>query len=184
VIVIRFLITALLFQHPIFDLSHNLIVFGFLIVALCIQHPIHEFSHVIAARLCGEKITRIQWLTYNGGTRVLYENEPDSSSEKISKKWLFISGAGFITTTILGYLFTILYFVASNDWLKLLLFAFSFVFLFCDSLYFLGGSIGNFGDVVGVRETIKISRKLSILLCDAAFAFHLVIIIRCFCFPI
>jgi len=64
------------------------------------------------------------------------------------------------------------------------LFAFSFVFLFCDSLYFLGGSIGNFGDVVGVRETIKISRKLSILLCDAAFAFHLVIIIRCFCFPI
>jgi hypothetical protein len=70
-----------------------LIALGLSFLALCIQHPIHEFSHVIATQLCGEKVTRIQWLSYHGGTRVFYENEPDFMSENINRKWVFIAGA-------------------------------------------------------------------------------------------
>jgi hypothetical protein len=56
--------------------------------------------------------------------------------------------------------------------------------LVVDSLYFLVGSIGDFGDIVGVRETMKIPKKPTTLLCAAIFAFNLAIILRCFYFPL
>ncbi len=161
-----------------------LVALGFSFVALCIQHLIHEFSHLIAARLCGEKVIRIQWLTYHGGTRVFYENEPDLSSENISRKWALIAGAGFITTTILGYIYTAAYFVVPNHLIKAILCFFSIVFLAVDSMYFLIGSIGNFGDIVGVQKIMKIPKEFATLLCAAVFVFHLAIIIRCFYFPL
>jgi len=115
---------------------------------------------------------------------VFYENEPDLSSENINRKWIFIAGAGFITTTILGYLFTVAYFVVSNNLLKTILCFFSIIFLVVDSLYFLIGSIGDFGDIIGVREIMKISKGLTTLLCAAVFAFHLAIIHLCFYLPL
>ncbi len=161
-----------------------LVALGFSLAALIFQHLIHELSHVLAARLCGEKVIRVQWLTYHGGTRVFYENEPDPGSEETNKKWMLIAGSGFITTTILGYLFTVLYFVVANGLLKAILCYFSVIFLVVDSLYFFIGSIGNFGDVTGVRKMARISRRLSILLCIAILAIHLAIIIRCFYLPL
>jgi hypothetical protein len=130
--------------------------------------------------LFGEKVTHIQWLTYYGGTRVFYENEPDFTQSHISKKWAAISGAGFIATTIPGYLFTILYFVVANAWVKTGLCFFSIIFLVADSGYFLIGSIFNFGDVVGIRETLKLSKWISVAICAGVFLLHCAVIYGCF----
>ncbi|MDK2813446.1 MAG: hypothetical protein PWQ08_701 [Clostridiales bacterium] len=161
----------------------HLISFGLALVAVCSQHVLHELSHAVVARLFGVRVTRIQWLTYHGGTRVFYEDEPDLTSDNISKKWAFIAGAGFLTTTTLGYFFTAAYFLVPNNTLKIGLCFFSIIFLFVDSLYFLIGSIGDFGDVVGIRKIMKLPKKLTILICTVIFLFHLAIILRIFYFP-
>lgn len=146
------------------------------LLASCLQHLIHEFSHVLAAMITGEKVTHIQWFTYHGGSRVFYENEPDLNTENINKKWIFIAGAGFLVTTLLGYLFTMLYFIVSNNWLKIILCLFAFIFIISDSLYFLIGSILNFGDVIGIRKTLKMPKWLSIILCAGIFTVHCIAI--------
>ena len=161
----------------------HLISLGLALVALCFQHLLHELSHVAAARLFGVRVMRIQWLTYQGGTRVFYENEPDLTSDNISKKWAVIAGAGFFTTTILGYLFTAAYFLVSNNILKICLCFFSIIFLLVDSLYFMIGSIGHFGDIVGIQKIMKIPQRLTILICAILFLFHLAIVLRSFYFP-
>jgi hypothetical protein len=149
-------------------------------VALCFQHPIHELSHVAAARMFSEKVIRIQWLNYQGGTRVFYKNEPDLSFQNVDKKWIFIAGAGFFTTTILGYFFAVLYFVVSIGLLKAILCLFSIIFLLTDCLYFLIGSIGNFGDITGIRKIMKMSKTLSTIVCAAVFILHVIVINLCF----
>lgn len=168
----------------------HLISFGLALVTVCSQHVLHELSHAVVARLFGVRVTRIQWLTYHGGTRVFYENEPDfisddinNTSDSISKKWAVIASAGFLTTTTLGYFFTAAYFLVPNNTLKIGLCFFSIIFLFVDSLYFLIGSIGDFGDVVGIRKIMKLPKKLTILICTVIFLFHLEIILRSFYFP-
>jgi len=162
----------------------HLISLGLALVALCFQHLLHELSHVAAARLFGVRVMRIQWLTYQGGTRVFYENEPDLTSDNISKKWAAIAGAGFLTTTILGYLFTAAYFLVSNNTLKISLCFFSIIFLLVDSLYFIIGSIGHFGDIVGIQKIMKIPQRLTILICTVIFLFHLAIVLRSFYFSV
>jgi len=152
----------------------------FCLIALCVQHIVHEYSHVLVAAIFKERVTHIQWLTYHGGTRVFYENEPDLSSQFINKKWAVISGAGYITTSLLSYLFVFLYFSVSNDWVKTGLCFFAIIFLIIDSLYFVLGSIFNFGDIIGVRRTIKMSRWLSILLSVIVFLLHCAIVYFCF----
>jgi hypothetical protein len=141
---------------------------------------IHEYAHVIAAALFKVKVTHIQWLTYHGGTRVFYENEPDLSSPCIPKKWAFISGAGFAATALSSYLFLLLYFLISNAWIKTGLCFFSIMFLIIDSLYFLLGSIFNFGDITGVRKTLGIPKWLSVVLCASVFSLHCAIAYLCF----
>ena len=157
-----------------------IIVIGFSFIALCFQHIIHEYSHVIAAAIFKEKVSRIQWLTYHGGTRVFYENEPDLSSQNIQKKWAVISGAGFITTALLSYLFLLLYFLIENAWIKTGLCFFAIMFLMVDSLYFALGSIFNFGDIIGVRKTLGISKRISVVLCVTVFLLHCAIAYLCF----
>ena len=154
------------------------IIFTF--VALCFQHIIHEYSHVLTALICKEKVSHIQWLTYHGGTRVFYENEPDLSSKCINKKWTIISGAGFVSTAVLGYLFSCLYLLVGNAWIKTGLCFFTIIFLVVDSLYFVLGSIFDFGDIIGVRKTINMAKWLSVLLCSALFLLHCTISYFCF----
>jgi hypothetical protein len=157
-----------------------IIVIGFSFIALCFQHIIHEYSHVLAAVILKEKVSHIQWLTYHGGTRVFYENEPDLSSRNIPKKWAVISGAGFITTTLLSYLFLLLYFIIENVWIKTGLCFFTIMFLIVDSLYFMLGSIFNFGDIIGVRKTLNISKLVSVVICTTIFLLHCAIAYFCF----
>ena len=172
-------------------MAAHLISLGLALVAVCFQHLLHELSHVAAARLFGVRVMRIQWLTYQGGTRVFYENEPDfisddisNTSGSISKKWAVIAGAGFLTTTTLGYLFTAAYFLVPNSTLKIGLCFFSIVFLLVDSLYFMIGSIGHFGDIVGIQKIMKLPKSQTILICTLLFLFHLAIVLRSFYFPI
>jgi len=44
------------------------------------------------AELLGEKVKKIQWLTYHGGTRIYFENEP-GFNKTVDKKWTVIAAA-------------------------------------------------------------------------------------------
>ena len=156
------------------------IVITFSLVALCFQHIIHEYSHVLTAAIFKEKVSRIQWFTYHGGTRVFYENEPDLSSEHIHKKWAVISGAGFVSTAIFSYMFLLLYFLVESAWIKTGLCFFAIMFLVVDSLYFALGSIFDFGDIIGVRKTVHMAKWVSIVICTTIFSLHCAIAYFCF----
>ena len=152
------------------------LVIALSLIALCVQHIIHEYAHVLAALLFGERVSRIQWLTYHGGTRVFYENEPDLDSPNIDRKWALISGAGFISTIVLGYLFLFSYFLVENTWVKTGLCFFAIIFLIVDSLYFAIGSIFDFGDILGVRKTLNMSKQLSVFLSVTVFLVHCAVV--------
>ena len=154
---------------------NRFVVFIFALISLCLQHPLHEYAHVIVAKLLGEKVIRIQWLTYHGGTRVFYENEP-SFETIISKKWALIAGAGYIVTNCLAYIFVYLYIILPFGLIKAFVCILSIVFLLCDSLYFVLGSIMNFGDIVGIQKTLKLPRWLCIFLCFMIFTLNITLV--------
>ena len=110
---------------------------------------------------------------------MFYENEPDFTTKSVEKKWALISGAGFIVSSILGYFFTGLFFVTEN-YIKTSLCFFAIIFLVVDSLYFFLGSVFNFGDIVGVRESLIIPKWVSIIICAVMFIFHCSIITMSF----
>ena len=62
------------------------------VIAGYLQHIVHECAHVFAAELLGEKVRKIHWFTYHGGTRVYFENEPDFN-RAAGKKWAAIAAA-------------------------------------------------------------------------------------------
>jgi hypothetical protein len=151
------------------------------LVALVFQHIIHEFSHVIAAKCMGIPVLKIQWLTYHGGTRIFYADEPDLNNDKnIPKKWALISGAGFVVTNIFGYFGAIVLWNINNNaiyrLMNLVLTFFVLVFLMVDCIYFLLGSIFNFGDIIGVRAVLKISRRTAIIANIIFITLHFIII--------
>lgn len=153
------------------------LIFAF--VGIIIQHPLHELSHVAMAKIFGEKVTRIQWLTYQGGTRVFYQNEPDFNM-KIPKKWAWISSAGYLTTNLCGYLLVLIYFLLPNGMVKAFVCILSIVFLLADSSYFVLGSVFNFGDVIGIKKTLNISKTLTIAISSLVLAFNCFIIWKAF----
>lgn len=147
----------------------RMIAAALMLAALALQHIVHELSHALAAKCCGIKVLRIQWLTYRGGTRVFFENEPDFDVEKpIDKKWAVIAGAGIAVTSVIGYICAALVLLPGlglAPWGKLLCTFIAVAFLMVDSLYFLLGSVLHFGDVVGLRKTLGITKPVSVLLC-------------------
>lgn len=151
----------------------TVLIFAF--ISLCLQHPTHEYAHVIVAKLLGEKVTHIQWLTYHGGTRVFYENEPNFEST-VSKKWAMIAGAGYIVTNCLAYIFVCFYLFIPLGLLKAFLCILSIVFLLCDSLYFVLGSMLNFGDIVGIKKALNLPRWFCILLCYIILIFNIILV--------
>jgi hypothetical protein len=155
-------------------MMNRFIVLIFALAAICLQHPIHEYAHAVTAKLLGEKVVQIQWLTYFGGTRVFYENEPNYESA-VAKKWAVIAGAGYITTNSLAYIFVCIYYCLSSGWIKAFVCILSIIFLLCDSLYFALGSVFNFGDVVGVRNALKLSHKRSVFLCFTILVINIAI---------
>lgn len=140
-----------------------------------LQHIVHECAHVFVAKLLGEKIKKIQWLTYHGGTRVFFENEP-VFNKSTSKKWAAIAAAGYVTTNVIGYCLIFVYHFAQNIFLKRFCCVAAIIFLIIDSLYFVLGSVGDFGDIIGIRKTLHIPKWVSILLSASVMALNIFII--------
>jgi len=142
-----------------------------LLLVLLLQHIIHEYAHVLIAKVVGVRTIRIQWFTYSKivlGTKVFFENEPTFNEENLGKKWGWISIAGLMSTLPIGYIFTIIYLIYSkymDNWLMLVVWLFSVVFLICDPLYFFIGSVLSLGDVVGFRKVFNIKKSVSIIVC-------------------
>ena len=133
------------------------------IIAICIQHIIHEYAHVLTAKIFGEKVLKVQWLTYHGGTRVFYENEPDYT-KPIAKKWAVIAAGGYIATNVIGYCLILPSHMMPIYYLRYFCYIASMMFLFIDSFYFVIGSIGDFGDIIGVRETLGMPKWISVVI--------------------
>lgn len=150
-------------------------IFCLCVLAVCLQHIVHECAHVCVARILGEKVKKIQWLTYYGGTRVYLENEPDFS-KPVDKKWAAIAAAGYVTTNVVGYCLILIYSFAQNIFLKRCCCIAAIMFLIIDSLYFVWGSIGNFGDIIGIRKTLHIPKGVSVLLSVLVMAINIFII--------
>lgn len=156
-----------------------IIILPFLLIALCLQHLIHEYSHALVANLLGEKVSKIQWFTYRVGTRVFYENEPDFEFQ-VKSKWAGIAGAGYIVTNCLAYILVVIYIILQNSWLKAFLCMLSMIFLFLDSLYFTLGSTFDFGDIIGVRKALNISKSSSVFFSYLVLLINILIIVVVF----
>lgn len=50
------------------------------------------------------------------------------------------------------------------------------MFLVTDSLYFTVGSIGNFGDIIGIRDILNVPKPISVLVSVIGFAVNILII--------
>lgn len=142
---------------------NRIAIFSLCVIAVLIQHIIHEYAHVAAIKICGEKVKKIQWFTYYGGTRIFLENEPPEN-EKIGKKWGIIASAGYVATNVIGYFWVLLFYIIQNIPLKRWCCIAAIMFLLCDSLYFVLGSIGNFGDIIGIRRNRHMSEGISVFL--------------------
>lgn len=141
-----------------------------------LQHIVHECGHMLVAKVLGEKIVKVQWFTYHGGTRVFYENEPDDYNINTANKWAIIALGGYIATNILGYFLIFLYYMIPNYYLKLVCYIVSMMFLVTDCLYFTLGSIGNFGDIIGIRDILNIPKSITVLLSIIVFTINILII--------
>ncbi len=143
--------------------------FTIFLIVILLQNVIHEYAHVMVAKLKGVKVIKIQWFTYSKlvfGTRVFFEKEPNFDEDNIEKKWGWIAAAGYISTTGIGYIVTIIYFLYfkyMSSWVILVSCLLSMVFLTFDPLYFTLGSIFDFGDIIGFRKAFKIEKSVSIL---------------------
>lgn len=150
-------------------------IFISIIISGLLQHIVHECGHMLAAIILGEKIVKVQWFTYHGGTRVFYENEPDYN-KSTDKKWAIIASRWYIATNLSGYFFIFLYHMLTNNFLKLFCYVAVMMFLVTDSLYFTVGSIGNFGDIIGIRDILNMPKSISVLLSVIGFALNVLII--------
>ncbi|MBP3918531.1 MAG: M50 family metallopeptidase [Clostridia bacterium] len=154
-------------------------IYGFIFLLIIftglLQHILHECGHMLAAILLGEKIAKVEWLKYHGGTRVFYENEPEYNQDT-AKKWVVIASGGYIATNTTGYFLVFLYNILPYDILKLVCYIAAMMFLITDSLYFTLGSIGNFGDIAGIRDMLHMPKSVSMLLSILFFAVNILIL--------
>lgn len=49
-----------------------LYIFPLIIIAGLLRHIVHECGHMLTAIILGEKIVKVQWFTYHGGTNSLF----------------------------------------------------------------------------------------------------------------
>ncbi|MGL4335476.1 MAG: hypothetical protein ACRCST_01190, partial [Turicibacter sp.] len=157
------------------------LVVGGLIFSVMLHHIIHELSHVVMAKSNGVAIIRIHWFTYSKifGTRVFYENEPSHNEVLIDKKWGWIASAGFLSTTLLGYLFFIIYLVFKtmlSKYLLLILVLLAVVFIISDSFYFFIGILFNFGDIIGIKKAFGFSKMSLIMMCTLIFIINVMMV--------
>ncbi len=142
------------------------ILLFFVLIAGLLAHIFHELMHRVVGQLVGLKYIKTEWFKYHGGTKVLFEDEPDFSQENVRVSWQYcaMSAAGILSTTFMGYILSGVFFCLPANYLKL------FVWIACASLlindagYALIGSIGDGGDTYAVRIHFGWSRmKMSVI---------------------
>lgn len=156
-------------------MKRMLIIIPMTIVAGLIYHIVHECGHMLAAVISGEKIVKVQWLTYHGGSRVFYENEPQDYNKDTHKKWAVVAAAGYAATILLGYLMILLYFIVPNNYVKLFSYVGAMMSFVSDGGYFILGSLGNFGDIVGIRNILGIPKPIAVAISVLIFAVNMLV---------
>ena len=148
----------------------TILIILFLIVSCLLQHISHELLHIFVGKKMGLSINKIQWFTYHGGTKVFFDGEEQilESDRDIPKEWIYMNLAGIIGTTILAYIFCVLYFLLGVGYLKLFIWELAMIFLLTDSSYALVCSFGNCGDFYLVNK--KYNRK-NLLRCLSVLIF-------------
>lgn len=148
----------------------KIMVIIFLIVSCLLQHISHELLHVFVGKKMGLSLNKIQWFTYHGGTKVFFDGEEQivELDKEIPKEWIYMNLAGIIGTTILAYLFCVVYFLLDIGYLKLFIWELAMIFLLTDSAYALVCSFGNCGDFYLVNK--KFNRK-NLLRCLSVLIF-------------
>lgn len=154
----------------------KLIYFAFVFISAILVHVVHECGHMIAAKAFGEKIIRVQWFTYHGGTRVFLENEPEDYNKDTDRKWAVHAAAGYAATMLLGYLMILLFLVVPNKYVRLFAYVCSMISFISDGGYFILGSLGNFGDITGIRDILSIPKPVSVALSVLIFAVNMLVI--------
>lgn len=147
----------------------------FIILACLLTHIVHECGHMLFAKISGEKIIKTEWFK-NGGTRVFYENEPKDYNKDTPKKWAFIAFGGYASTIVTGYLMIALCYSSPNYYIRLFAFFEAMICFISDGGYFILGSIGNGGDVIGIRDILGIPKPIMILLSVMIFAVNMLVV--------
>ena len=132
-----------------------IIIILFIIISGLLQHIIHELLHIIVGKLLGLELLSVKWFTYHGGTKVTFKDEDiilSNRDDKIPKQWIIMNLAGIVGTTVLAYIFVLVYWVLPMGYLKLLFWVLSAMFLITDSLYSVISSFGNGGDLYLVNR--------------------------------
>ena len=125
-----------------------IIIILFIIISGLLQHIIHELLHIIVGKLLGLELLSVKWFTYHGGTKVTFKDEDiilSNRDDKIPKQWIIMNLAGIVGTTVLAYIFVLVYWVLPMGYLKLLFWVLSAMFLITDSGYSVISSFGNNG---------------------------------------
>lgn len=134
------------------------------VISVFLSVAVHECAHIFAAKLLGEKVKKIQWHWPTPPLiRLHFEHEPDLN-KTVSKKWAVIAAAGYVTTNVIGYCLFFVYHLAQNIFLRRFFGMAAGIFLLIDRLYFVEGSIRNFGDIVVIRKALHMPKWVSVLL--------------------
>lgn len=97
----------------------------------------------------------------------------------MKRKWGLVAIAGFIVTTIMGYLAFSLYCYGPgifNSGVLVLLFMIAVIFLLMNRFYFMLGSFLEFGDSFGFGKAFKLSKLALIISFTCIFILNLILV--------
>ena len=142
------------------------LIIVFLVISGLLQHIIHEMLHILVGKLLGLYVVSVNWLSYHGGTKITFKGEEkviNISDENIPKKWIIMNLAGIIGTTLLAYIFVLIYSLLPKGYIKLFFWVLSAMFLVADSGYSVLCSFSKSGDLYLVSKYFKNSIYIKII---------------------
>ena len=145
------------------NMKHALLIAIFLAAAGFLQHVTHELCHIIAGKLVGLELVRVEWFSHHGGTKVVFGDEETvirNSDVHVPKEWIIINLAGIAGTTLLAYLFAGIYLLLPLGYPKLLFWVLSGMFLIADAGYAVLCAFAESGDLYLVHKRFRNSRAI------------------------
>ena len=127
-------------------------------------HICHELFHIIAGRICGLSLISVKWFSFHGGTKVTFKGEEDIiNSNEVPRSWLIMSLAGIIGTTLMSYIFVLVYLLLPVGYVKLLFWVLSATFLISDPGYSVLCSLSGTGDLYLISRQFNNSILIKII---------------------